>query len=505
VYVGSSGGTIRLFARQLDSFDIRPLAGTEGALHPFFSPDGRSVGFLTNDKVKTYSFTTGTTTTICDVDVGVVGTWTADDQLFFGAGEGRQLFRVSAHGGTPVMVADAREGFRYGRVTPDGKNVLVTYRRAGIGADFAEIRLVNLATSEAKTLTTDGYDARLTSAGDLVFGRAGRVFAARFDPEGQVVGDPVPIASGVRMHALYPHLQFALSSNGVLAYVPGGDVAVAGIAWVSRQGQVEFLPIEPRVYGMFDLSDDGHRLAVHVGDTQDYILVYDIERGSSRRLPTTDSAGWPKWSANGDALAYVSFSDGKPYRILVQQVDSDRPPVAVAESQTRLTPSTWSPDGRLTFYEFPRNRIGGVSVPRDGGNPPAPEYMSFPSGPHDISTDGRWLAYADAGINTRPLPVGERVQKISDTGTEPRWCRKCDELVYRNGNRWFSAAVRRGPVFEWKQPQQILRIEFNDSPGPSWALSPDGQRILVVKRKEDLPRTRLHVVHGWSARAANGR
>jgi WD40 repeat protein len=507
VYVGSSGGTVRLFARQLDSFDIRPLAGTEGALHPFFSPDGRSVGFLTNDKVKTYSFTTGTTTTICDVGVGVVGTWTVDDQLFFGAGEGRQLFRVSAHGGPPVMVADAREGFRYGRVTPDGRHVLVTYRRLGIGADFAQIRLMNLETKEAKTLTTDGYDARLTSAGDLVFGRSGRVFAARFDPERQVVSDPAPIASGVRMHALYPHLQLAVSSTGVLAYVPGGDVAVASLAWVNRQGQSEFLPLEPRVYGMFDLSDDGRRLAIQVGDTQDYILIYDIERGSSRRLPTTDSAGWPKWSPAGDALAYTSFSEGKPYRVLVQRVDSDRPPVAVAESQTRLTPTTWSPDGRLTFYEFPTNRIGVVSVPRDTAMSPAAQYLEFGGSGHDISADGRWLVYGDAsgGISVRSLPVGERVHKISEAGSEPRWCRTCSELVYRSGNRWFSVDVRREPEFEWKQPRLILQTQFNDSPGPSWALSPDGQRILVVKRKGELPRTRLHVVHGWSAQVANGR
>ena len=191
-----------------------------------------------------------------------------DDQLFFAAEEGRRLYRVNARGGAPVMAADAREGFRYGRVTPDGKSALVTYRRAGIGADFAQIRLVNLATKETKTLTRDGYDARLTRAGILVFGRSGRVFAANFDPERQVVGDPVPIASGVRMHALYPHLQLAVSATGVLVYVPGGDVAVAGLAWVNRQGQTEFLPIEPRVYGMFDLSDDGRRLAIQVGDNE---------------------------------------------------------------------------------------------------------------------------------------------------------------------------------------------------------------------------------------------
>ncbi len=504
VWVGSSSGTIRLFARQLDSFDARALAGTEGALHPFFSPDGRSVAFLTNSKLKVHSFVTGTTTTICDVLTGVVGTWTTGDELFLGAEEGRRLLRVSARGGAPMEVGDAIEGVRYGHVTPDGKFALVTYRRAGIGADFAQVRLVNLATKEAKTLTTDGYDARLTPGGRLVFGRSGRVFAAKFDPNTQSIGDPVPIASNVRMHALYPHLQLATSDAGVLAYAPGGDVAVASIAWVDRQGKAEFLPIEPRVYGRFDLSDDGRRLAIQVGDTNDYILIYDMLRGSSRRLSTTDSAGWPKWSPAGDVLAYTSFGEGKPYRLLVQRVDSDRPPVVVVESPSRITPSTWSPDGRrLTFYEFPGNRIATVSIPSEGATSvPEVEYLNFAAASHDISGDGRWLVYAETGINVRALPLGEQVYKLADTGTEPKWCRTCDEIVYRSGNRWFSATVRPGPAFDWSPPRMILQTQFNDSPGPSFSLSPDGQRILVVKRKEDRPRNTIHVIHGWLSQLA---
>ena len=93
------------------------------------------------------------------------------------------------------------------------------------------------------------------------------------------------------MHALYPHLQLAVSDNA-LAYVPGGDVAVASLAWVNRKGQAEFLPLEPRVYGTFDLSDDGRRLAIQVGDaTKDFILLYDMERGSSRRCPRPRAPG----------------------------------------------------------------------------------------------------------------------------------------------------------------------------------------------------------------------
>ena len=454
-----SNGTVRLYARQLDTFEVRPLAGTEGALHPFFSPDGRSVGFLTDDKVKTYSLTSGTATTICDASVPVIGTWTADDQLFFGADEGRRLFRVSARGGAPVLVADTRAGYRYGRVTPDGTHVLAIYRTGGIAADFAQIQLVNLATREAKTLTNEGYDARLTAAGDLVFGRSGRVFVARFDAARLVVGDPVPVASGVRMHAVYPHLQLAVSATGVLVYVPGGDVAVAGIAWVDRQGHSEFLSIEPRVYGMLDLSDDGRRLAVQVSDNNDYILIYDVERNSSRRLPTGDSAGWPKWSPSGDALAYTSFAAGKPYRILVQSVDSDRPPTVVAESSGRLTPTTWSADGRLTYYDFQSSRISSVFLPRDGATAPsAPQQMSFQATVHDITADGRWLAYTGRGRHQCPTAASRRARP------EDRGCRHRAEVV---------PEVRRAPVSARQPlvqhrgtPGSCLRVEAA-APDPS--------------------------------------
>jgi hypothetical protein len=205
-------------------------------------------------------------------------------------------------------------------------------------------------------------------------------------------------------------------------------------------------------------------------------------------VPATESAGWPKWSPTRDALAFTSFAAGQPYRIMVQRIDSDRPPVVVAESETRLTPTTWNRDGQLTFYEFPTNRIGFVSRAGDAGSS-APQYVSFAGATHDISVDGRWITYTDAGvasgggISVRPLTSGERVRKISDTGTEPRWCRGCNEIVFRKGNQWFSAPVRLYPDFEWKPPRPILRTEFNDSPGPSWAMSADGQRILVLKRK----------------------
>jgi Tol biopolymer transport system component len=249
---------------------------------------------------------------------------------------------------------------------------------------------------------------------------------------------------------------------------------------------------------MFDLSDDGRRLAIQVGDTKDFILLYDIERGSSRRLPATDSAGWPSWSANGEMLAYTSFAEGKPYRIMIQRVDSDRPPVSVAESSKRLTPSTWSPDGRrLTFYEYPTNRIAVVSVPVYGAATIPPQYLNFVASTHDLSPDGRWLVYAEQGINVRVLRWATRSRRslttVANRNGAARVTRSCSEAATAGS----PPEVRAGANFDWKPPRMILQTQFNDSPGSSFGLSPDGQRILVVKRKEERPRNTIRVIHSW--------
>ena len=271
--------------------------------------------------------------------------------------------------------------------------MLVTYRQAGIGADFAQVRLVNLATKDVKTLTTEGYDARLTPAGSLVFGRSGRVFAARFDPERQTVGDPVPIASDVRMHALYPHLQLAVSDNaaGVRARRRRGrGLDSRGSAGRVRPSSCRSsrvftgCSISPTTVGVL-------RFRWGIRRTSSCSMTSSADRPVGCPRPT--APGGRNGRPNGEMLAYTSFAEGKPYRVMVQRVDSDRPPVSVAESSTRLTPSTWSPDGRrLTFYEYPANRLGAVSVPLDGAAPLPPQFLSFAASTHDLSPDGGGLS-----------------------------------------------------------------------------------------------------------------
>jgi Tol biopolymer transport system component len=306
------------------------------------------------------------------------------------------------------------------------------------------------------------------------------------------------------MHSLYPHMQLAESSGGALVYVPGSDMSIAQFTWHARDGTTETLPLAAGVYGMFDLSDDGRRLAVQTADNRDYILIYELDRNNARRLATTDSAGWPKWSPTGDALAYTTFGENRPYRVIVQQLDSDRPPLTLAETVSRATPSTWSADGKLTYYEFPSNRIAVVDAP-SGGVPAQPQYFNFAGSNHDVSPDGRWIVYSNAsrGLDIRPLPADERVRRFSEVGVEPLWCRACDEIVYRIGNRWFANRLQPSDSgLEWEPARMLLQTDFIDSPGESWALSRDGQRILVLTSTATVSRTKMRVVSHWLPAAA---
>jgi len=121
----------------------------------------------------------------------------------------------------------------------------------------------------------------------------------------------------------------------------------------------------------------------------------------------------------------------------------------------------------------------------------------------DFSPDGRWIAYNsnETGryeIWVRSFPDGDIVHQISvDGGIEPVWCRECGELFYRQGNRWMSSAVTLEPELAWEPPRLVFETDFIDTPGRSYDVSPDGRRLLVVKRTEEPTRTKLHVVHNW--------
>jgi serine/threonine-protein kinase len=317
-YVGKSLSGTMVYLRDVGGSSVRPVAGTEGAVYAFFSPDSKSLGFLTIDKVKKVSLDGGPPVTLSDARSVIRATWTRDNAIYFAESEGSRLSRIPAVGGgvpTVILSLPIRESISH--VLPDGNAALVTSKTHSIGADYADVLLVSFATGTSKVLIRSGYDARYVAPGYVLFGRGGNLFAVRFDPtRGEVTSDPVPVGSGASMESLFSQAQVTASDNGLIAYVPGGDRAVGRLAWVDRQGRTEILPPPPRVYGVVDLSPTGKRLAVHVGDVTDHIWVYELQRGEGHRLPSVEHSGWPIWSPNGDPCGVDLVAVARPRTVV---------------------------------------------------------------------------------------------------------------------------------------------------------------------------------------------
>jgi serine/threonine-protein kinase len=508
-YVGQAEPGTMLYLRDLSGVTVTPLAGTEGAISPFFSPDGRWLGFLTDDRVKKVAVGGGAPVTVCEAGTPVRARWTRDDTIYFSSDYGLGLWRVASAGGRPSKVASPDSVYaRFSDVSLDGRWALRTDHMRSISGDYASVSVVPLAGGPARVVVPSGYDARFLGDGDLLFARAGTLHTIAFDPEkGVAEGEPRTVATGASMDSLFQQAHVAASGQ-VIAYVPGGERALGRLAWVDERGNTEYLDAPAATYGTLDLSDDGQRLAVHVGDVTDHVWLYDLARREGRRLAASASSGWPVWSPGGQALALRTWTeDFSGSRVVLQPVDATGSPRVIAERAEAnvgafLGAYSWSHDGRVVAL----SSIGSnptVSFARaDDTTSQGSLETTFSGHMPSFSPDGRWVAYTSSEtgqieIFVRSFPDGGGARQISaGVGGEPVWC-ACGELFFRNGNRWMSARVRTQNGLEWDPPRLRFETDFVDTPGRSYDVSPDGKRLFVVKRATADVRDRIELVVNW--------
>jgi hypothetical protein len=486
-YISRSGQGTAVSLVELKTGQVRTLAGTEGATHSFFSPDSQQIGFLTIDRLKRVAVHGGGTRTLSEAVRPTLGRWTADNLVYFTEEFGFAASRVAADGGRPERLLTLDIGFVTDFLA-DGKSILVT-ARLGINTDHAKVMLVNLDTGEGTTLVPSGFGARLMARDYLLFGRAGSLFAARFDASlKRITSDPVLIAEGVAMDSLFPNLNATASDQGLLAFVSGGNVAISRPALVDRAGAVEPLDLPPQVYGVVALAPNARQFAVQVGDAVDHIWIQNLDRRTGRKLAIPSSAGWPLWSPDSRRVAVRAWPIGQGLEegaIEVWDVEGTAPSQTLAQSKGGY-PASWSEtlgviattmraadaDARITFFS------------QNGGSPPEGFRGEFPS----LSPDGRWVAYTsgETGVGEifiRSIPDGKVKRQVSTGGgIEPVW-NENGELFYRVGRRWFATRVTTTPELRWDPdpPRLAFETDFVDTPGVSYDVSPDGQRLLVVK------------------------
>ncbi len=504
----------QLYVRALDSFETKPLPGTEGGGVPFFSPDGRWIGFFAESKLKRISITGGSAQTLCDAPAGQGGSWGPDDTIYFTPTNDTSLWKVSASGGPceEVTTLDRDHGevsHRWPQVLPGGHALLFT-ALTGPAPDEKSLHVLRLDTRERQLLQQSASTGRYVASGHLVYSVNEALHAVPFDlARTKVTGPPVALKASARERTL--GAAYAVSDAGTMAYVPGNPQwDTQRMVWVDGNGKIEVLPAEPRPYWTpAVISPDGQRAAVAIRGSTVSIWSYDFSRDTLTPLTSGLSSQFPVWTPDGKRIVYRGTRSG--FRNLYwKAVDGSGEEERLTTSPNIQGPGSVSRDGKwLAYYEL--DPVTGYDIwvlPLDGDRKPQ-VFLRTPTweGVPRFSPDGRFLAYMsnESGrpeVYVRPFPNKEDGKWMISTagGNEPVWSRDGRRLFYLQGQKMLSVDVTTQPVFKPGRPRFLYegRFELGFPRGAisGYDISLDSQRFLRLQPPPEEPTT-IAVVINW--------
>ncbi len=519
VYVGpGEDGVTQLWLRPIGQLEARPIPGTTGGGHQFFSPDGQSIGFFTQEpaELKVASLTAGPPITLAPAEAGFGGDWGDDGQVYFsghpdGVTHQDALFRIAAGGGIRELIArpdtgPANPSYRWIDVLPNAKGALLTVWQR----DSLTVAAVDFATGQVKYLVP-GFYARYVKGGYVIFARAGgELLAAPFDQdEMRLTGDPRVLIDGVLVDAVEGGAQFAVSDNGTLFYLAGSEPPKQ-IVELDRDGTVTPLDTSyQRDFRSLALSPDGTKLAVSIASADgEQIWIHDLVTGTRSRLSLSGSYNArAAWHPEGRHITFVSTRDGE--RALYSRVaDGSAPAERLLSSGRPVQEAEWSSDGRLLVYrEGPGGATGrDISYAEITADTVRHSFLAteYDELNPKLSPNGRWLAYVSdesgrSEVYVRSFPgPGGRWQVSTDGGAEPLWAHSGRELFFRSENSVLVAIeVGNGPDFTVGSRRALFSVNRYQA-GPNhtgYDLTPDDRRFLFVQRAA--PTVDMVVVLNW--------
>jgi serine/threonine-protein kinase len=318
---GPSGQTM-IHLRAFDQAEARPIPGTEDGSVPFFSPDGNSLGFFADGRLKMVPLAGGPALALADAPNNRGGVWAQDGSILFSPEYSGGLWRVSASGGVPEQVVspDTEQGertYRWPDLLPGDAAVLFTVGSLDSPNDYDAARVVahRFDTGQRRVLVEGANMARFVPPGTLVYSRAGVLFAAAFDPDRlEVIGQPAPVLEGVAGDPSSGATYYAVARDGTLAVVRGaGSQANRRLALADREGVATRLPLTARGFRHPRFSPDGTRLAFAVGGASGFgadadVWVYSLDTGNLSRL-TFEGNVYPLWTPDGNRITYQGLSN----------------------------------------------------------------------------------------------------------------------------------------------------------------------------------------------------
>jgi Tol biopolymer transport system component len=505
-------GKQRLATRLMAEAQTTLLSGTENAQDPFFSPDGKWLGFFADYRLKRVSVEGGATVTVCEAPNFRGASWTDNDTIVLAPHMFGGLVRVHAAGGKPeplTSLAETETAHAWPQVLPGGQAVLFT----GGAPDAPNVQVRSLVTGETKIVTVAGYRGRYVSCGHVVYVHTNTLFALPFNIDSlETRGVPVPIVDDIADDVTDRTAHFDLANDGTLVYLSRDAVTTSNriIASMDSSGQIVKLLETPGRYSFLFPSPDGRKLAFISGHD---VWVLDMKRGRPSRVSfNTIDNQWPVWGPDSAHLVFSAQNrKGTGRSLWWIRTDGSEEPQLLFEGDDELHPSSVSPDGTyVAVHRRSHETLYDIwMLPLDCTDPERPKagalevYLRTPANEWGavFSPNGRWVAYYSDESGTGEIYVrpahgrGGRwlVSSGGTSGTTPHWPSGGRALYYLSPDRHIIEVTytEEGNSFVADEPQRWSAATL---PSAAFNLSPDTTRAIIAAPAEPQDaRQTLHV------------
>ena len=515
----STAGRRSLWIREMRSAGVREVAGTEEVLGiPFWSPDGRWLGFFAQGRLKKVNLSGGPALTICPINNNLGATWGPDNVIIVAPVNRGVLHKVSAAGGTPEPITELNAGRRENShrspfFLPDGRHFLFTAR-----SDVRENNLIYVGSLDSKDLKPliAAQSNVAYARGYLLFAREGTLMAQRFDPSAlSLSGEAFAVVSSVRHNTPSSVAAFGVSLDGTVLAYQAGVRTPANLTWFDRAGQTVGTIGQENNFDDVRLSPDGKLAAVVIPDPDSGnrdIWLMDLRGGALTRFTTNPANDWHMaWSPDSRRLAFATDRNGRS-SVYIKAIDGSDEELLIHLPDRGVFPKDWSQDGTVLTLSIdsPAGVSSLAAMKLVGDRTPFPVGSGSSERENEamLTRDGRWVAFTSRQsgsdeVYVGPFPKGGRRRVSSASGLQPRWKADGSELYYITlDGAIMGVPVRGRDPIEPGTPVRLFQpcVRLGLTVGSySYDATPDGSRFLAICDSPSSNPSAITVSVDWTA------
>lgn len=510
VYVGPYKNSSALFTRYLSSSQKELLPGTEGAYNPFFSPDGKSIGFFTEDgRLKKSTLEKKEAIELCRAGTTFGACWTTSGKIIFSR-DGTQMLYVDESGGAPkiITIQDKKRKRTINSIfrpsaLPDGNHVL-------FNDAINNIYIFSLVSNELTPLSIRGIQPEYIPSGHIVYLVDGSIYVIGFDiKKMEISGNPSMVQDGLRMETENA-VHYGIDKYGDLIYAPGVVSNLCNLVWVDQHGKEDSLAFPPDYYGTTSISTDGKKIAYTKAGVDGELILLDTETGRKAILNRMGFSRGVRWSADSQNIGFASTYQSEELKIFSMSTSTGqiKPLVSEVDSFSSFDVCDFSKDEQWIAFQTTSNDNDWdlwVKNLKDLNRPAKPLIQTSASEwALRFSPNSQFIAYTSNSsgryeVYVQDFPNANKIIQVSSGGgEEPVWTPSGREVIYRWGDQWWMVQVITADgLIQPSTPKLLFEGSYLNCWGPSFDIGPDGRLLLLKPITNNHTTTELVLIENW--------